>query len=133
MLTDVVDNNLFSHLRGRAQRKATATQDACPPVLKAEPRLPGPAALRVEGLQKRYGAKQAVAGVSFEVREGEVFGLLGPNGAGKTTAIAMLATQRQPSAGEAILFGHRLSREVKVVRRLIGIVPQDLAMALSTY
>src|SRR6266850_2356849 len=128
MLTDIVYNNLFSQLRGRAQEKATATQDACWSVPKAERRLPGQVALRVEGLQKRYGTKEAVAGVSFEVREGEVFGLLGPNGAGKSTTIAMLATQRRPSAGDATLFGHRLSKEVRVVRRLIGIVPQDLAV-----
>ena len=67
------------------------TQDAYVRVSEAH-RISGPVALRVEGLQKRYGAKEAVAGVSFEVREGEVFGLLGPNGAGKTTTITMLAT-----------------------------------------
>ena len=65
-----------------------ATQDTYARVPEAH-RASGPVALRVEGLQKRYGAKEAVAGVSFEVREGEVFGLLGPNGAGKTTTIAM--------------------------------------------
>lgn len=104
-----------------------ATQDTYARVPEA-PRVSGPVALRVEGLQKRYGAKEAVVGVSFEVREGEVFGLLGPNGAGKTTTIAMLATQQRPSGGEATLFGHRLSKEVKWVRRLIGLVPQDLAV-----
>src|SRR5499433_1857170 len=128
MFTEVVHNNLFSQLRGGAREQATATQDVCPSVPKAEPRFPGPVALRVEGLRKWYGAKEAVAGVSFAVREGEVFGLLGPNGAGKTTTIAMLATQRRPSAGEATLFGHRLSTEVTIVRRLIGLVPQDLAV-----
>src|SRR5215510_8554763 len=128
MLTDLVYDQLFSHLRGSTDQKAMTTQDACSSVLRAEPRFPGPVALQVEGLRKQYGAKEAVAGVSFEVREGEVFGLLGPNGAGKTTTIAMLATQRRPSAGDATLFGHRLSTEVRVVRRLIGIVPQDLAV-----
>jgi len=128
MLTEVAYNRLFFQHRGRAKEKATATQDVFLPVPKAELRLPGQVALRVEGLQKRYGTKEAVAGVSFEVREGEVFGLLGPNGAGKSTTIAMLATQRRPSAGDATLFGHRLSTEVRVVRRLIGIVPQDLAI-----
>ena len=104
-----------------------ATQDAYVRVPEAHS-LPGPVALQVEGLQKRYGAKEAVAGVSFEVREGEVFGLLDPNGTGKTTTIAVLATQRCPSGGEATLFGHRLSKEVKWVRRLNGLVPQDLAV-----
>ena len=108
---------LFVTLRRNADESNLATQDAYAPV-----------ALRVEGLQKRYGAKEAVAGISFAVHEGEVFGLLGPNGAGKTTTIAMLATQRRPSGGEATLFGHRLSKAVRSVRRLIGLVPQDLAV-----
>jgi linearmycin/streptolysin S transport system ATP-binding protein len=104
------------------------TQAALSLVPQAAARLLGPVALRVEDLQKRYGVKNAVAGVSFDVCEGEVFGLLGPNGAGKTTTIAMLATQRRPSGGDALIFGHRLSNEVRVVRRLIGLVPQDLAV-----
>lgn len=95
---------------------------------KAERRLPGPVALRAEGLQKRYGTTEAVAGVSFAVREAEVFGLLGPNGAGKTSTLAMLATQRRPSGGEATLFGYNMSTEVRSVRRLIGFVPQDIAV-----
>jgi ABC-type transporter Mla maintaining outer membrane lipid asymmetry ATPase subunit MlaF len=128
MLTDVIYNKPFSHLRGSPNQNATTTQDAYSSVPQAELRSPRPVALQVEGLRKQYGAKEAVAGVSFAVREGEVFGLLGPNGAGKTTTLAMLATQRRPSGGEATLFGHRLSTEVRMVRRLIGIVPQDLAV-----
>jgi len=54
--------------------------------------------LRVDALQKRYGATEALAGLSFDVRAGEVFGLLGPNGAGKTTVISILATARRPRA-----------------------------------
>jgi ABC-type molybdenum transport system ATPase subunit/photorepair protein PhrA len=76
-----------------------------------------PAALRVFGLSKRYGADAAVSGLNFEIGEGEIFGLLGPNGAGKTTTIAMLATQRQPSAGDATLFGHSARKEPSLVRR----------------
>src|ERR1700723_1797770 len=63
-------------------------------------------ALRVAGLTKRYGTTTAVNGLNFDIHEGEIFGLLGPNGAGKTTTIAILATQRQPSSGDATLFGH---------------------------
>src|SRR5919201_1980117 len=128
MLTGVVYNKLLSQLRSGTNQKAMATQDACSSAPKAEPRLPGQVALRVEGLQKRYGAKEAVAGVSFEVRGGEVFGLLGPNGAGKTTTIAMLATQRRPSGGEATLFGHRLSQDVRWVRRVIGLAHEAPAV-----
>src|ERR1700756_332109 len=68
-------------------------------------------ALRVDSLSKRYGATKAVAGVSFEVRQGEIFGLLGLNGAGKTTLISMLATLREPSGGDALLLGHSIRNE----------------------
>ncbi len=86
------------------------------------------AALRVDALSKRYGAIEAVAGLSFEVGEGEIFGLLGPNGAGKTTTIAMLATQRRPSGGDAQVLGHSVRREPHIVRRLIGVAPQEIAL-----
>jgi ABC-2 type transport system ATP-binding protein len=87
-----------------------------------------PVALRVDSLQKRYGRIDAVAGVSFDVREGEVFGLLGPNGAGKTTVISILATERAPTGGDATLFGHSIRKEPKIARRMIGIAPQDIAI-----
>ena len=87
-----------------------------------------PVVLRVDSLQKRYGEIDAVAGVSFDVREGEVFGLLGPNGAGKTTAISILATERAPSGGDAKVLDHSIREEPKLVRRMIGIAPQDTAI-----
>src|SRR3984893_13860011 len=87
-----------------------------------------PAVLRVDSLQKRYGEINAVAGVSFDVSEGEVLGLLGPNGAGKTTVISILATERAPSGGDATLFEHSIRKEPKIVRHMIGIAPQDIAI-----
>jgi ABC-2 type transport system ATP-binding protein len=87
-----------------------------------------PVVLRVDSLQKRYGEIDAVAGVSFDVREGEVLGLLGPNGAGKTTVISILATERAPSGGDATLLDHSIRKEPKLVRRMIGIAPQDIAI-----
>jgi ABC-2 type transport system ATP-binding protein len=93
-----------------------------------ETRNQGAAALRVEALSKRYGAIEAVADVSFEVRQGEVFGLLGLNGAGKTTLISMLATERCPSAGDALLLGHSIREERRAVRQLIGVAPQEMAL-----
>jgi ABC-type multidrug transport system ATPase subunit len=82
-----------------------------------------PVALHVVGLSKRYRTTTAVSGLNFEIREGEIFGLLGPNGAGKTTTIAMLATQRRPSGGDATLFGHSASKEPYLVRQMIGLAP----------
>src|ERR1700731_4458705 len=85
-------------------------------------------ALRVAGLPKRYGTTTAVSGLNFEIREGEIFGLLGPNGAGKTTTIAMLATQRRPSGGDATLFDHSTCREPYLVRHMIGLAPQEVSL-----
>ncbi|MBI4021348.1 MAG: ATP-binding cassette domain-containing protein [Candidatus Aenigmarchaeota archaeon] len=82
------------------------------------------AAIAVQSLSKSYQGVQAVDGVSFEIREGELFGLLGPNGAGKTTTISMLATLVRPTAGTAQVNGHEL-RDQDAVRRSIGIVFQD--------
>ena len=85
-------------------------------------------ALRVEGLSKVYGSIDAVAGVSFDIRQGEVFGLLGLNGAGKTTLISMLATEKRPSAGDAQLLDRSIRDERRAVRQMIGVAPQEIAL-----
>jgi ABC-2 type transport system ATP-binding protein len=82
-------------------------------------------AIVVDGLQKRYGDVHALDGVTFSVREGEVFGLLGPNGAGKSTTVRVLVTLTKPDAGSASVIGHDVAREQTAVRRAIGYVPQD--------
>jgi ABC-2 type transport system ATP-binding protein len=82
-------------------------------------------AIVVDGLEKRYKDVQALAGVSFSVRAGEVFGLLGPNGAGKSTTVRILCTLTHPDAGRAEVAGHDVRRESAAVRRAIGYVPQD--------
>ena len=82
-------------------------------------------AIVVDELKKRYGEVQALDGVTFSVREGEVFGLLGPNGAGKSTTVRVLVTLTQPDAGSARVAGHDVRREQALVRRAIGYVPQD--------
>ena len=81
-------------------------------------------AIVVDGLRKRYGEVQALDGVSFGVREGEVFGLLGPNGAGKSTTVRILATLTKPDAGRAVVAGHDVTAEPRAVRQSIGYVPQ---------
>src|ERR1700688_3539589 len=82
-------------------------------------------AIVVEELRKRYGDVQALDGVSFAVREGEVFGLLGPNGAGKSTTVRSLVTLTTPDSGSASVAGHNVLRDQNAVRRVIGYVPQD--------
>ena len=81
--------------------------------------------IEVDGLRKRYDKVQALDGVSFAVREGEVFGLLGPNGAGKSTTVRVLTTLTRPDEGRASVAGHDVLREANAVRRSIGYVPQE--------
>ncbi len=82
-------------------------------------------AIVAEDLRKRYKSVQALDGVSFSVREGEVFGLLGPNGAGKSTTVRTLATLTQPDSGRALVAGEDVVRHPNRVRRLIGYIAQD--------
>jgi ABC-2 type transport system ATP-binding protein len=82
-------------------------------------------AIEVEGLRKRYGNVQALDGVSFAVREGEIFALLGPNGAGKSTTVRVLVTLTEPDEGRATVAGHDVRREGDAVRRSIGYIPQE--------
>jgi len=84
--------------------------------------------LVTKDLKKNYGSNQAVQGVSFSVLNGEIFSLLGPNGAGKTTTISMLSCLLQPSEGDAEIGGHSITKDPMAVKRLIGIVPQELAL-----
>ena len=87
-----------------------------------------PAILRLENLVKKYDDFAAVKGISFEIQEGEIFSLLGPNGAGKTTTISMLSTLYEPTSGNAWIGDHSVIQEAMAVRRMIGVVPQDLAL-----
>ncbi len=84
--------------------------------------------IEVRNLVKKYGAKRAVDDLSFRVERGELFGLLGPNGAGKTTTINVLATLLPSDGGQASIGGHDVSRDAAAVRRLIGVVPQEVAL-----
>lgn len=84
--------------------------------------------LQVQNLVKKYGDFTAVKGISFDIKEGEIFSLLGPNGAGKTTTISMLSTLYTPTSGDAIIAGHSVTRDPMAVRQVIGVVPQDIAL-----
>jgi ABC-2 type transport system ATP-binding protein len=85
-------------------------------------------AVSVRGLVKRYGELEAVAGVDFDVRRGEVFGFLGPNGAGKTTTINILCTLAKATAGSATVAGYDVASQRDEVRRNIGLVFQDTTL-----
>lgn len=78
------------------------------------------------GLSKIYHHTVALDGLTLEVGHGEVFGLLGPNGAGKTTTIKILTTLAKPTRGRARIGGHDVVREPLMVKRLIGVSPQEI-------
>jgi ABC-2 type transport system ATP-binding protein len=82
-------------------------------------------AITVVGLEKRYGATVAVAGLDFDVERGEVFGLLGPNGAGKTTTVEILEGYRTPDAGRAHVLGLDPVADGPLLRPRIGVMLQE--------
>ncbi len=81
-------------------------------------------AIEAEGLTKRFGKTQALAGIDLTAREGTVLGVLGPNGAGKTTAVRILATLLQADSGRATVGGIDVARDPQRVREIIGLTGQ---------
>ena len=86
-------------------------------------------AIKTQELVKQYKTITAVDGLNLEIRQGELFSLLGVNGAGKTTAIKMLSCLTRPTAGDATVGGRSIIREPEQVKRLIGVSPQETAVA----
>jgi ABC-2 type transport system ATP-binding protein len=88
---------------------------------------PGSLAVEVHDLVKRYPKAPAdsLAGVTFQVEQGEVFGFLGPNGAGKSTTIGILTTRIRPTGGRAIVAGIDVAADPVGARRVLGVVPQQ--------
>ena len=84
--------------------------------------------IRVENLRRCFGSLVAVDDVSFEVRDGEIFGLLGPNGAGKTTTINMICGVLQPDGGRVVIDDRDIWLEPAEVKRHLGVVPQEVAV-----
>ncbi|AHL23270.1 Ribosomal protein S16 [Thermococcus nautili] len=81
--------------------------------------------VEVENLEKDYGKVKALKGVSFSIREGEIFGLIGPNGAGKSTTLKILATLLKPTGGTAKIAGYDVVKEADRVRALISYLPEE--------
>ena len=84
--------------------------------------------IEVDGLYHRYGDIEAVDGISFSVKKGEIFSFLGPNGAGKSTAINVLITLLRIQQGKAIVAGYDVRSDPQNVRESIGIVFQDVTL-----
>ena len=86
-------------------------------------------AIQTAALVKRYKNLTAVDGLNLEIRHGELFSLLGVNGAGKTTTMKMLSCLTMPTAGDAEVGGYSVTKEPDQVKRLIGVSPQETAVA----
>ncbi len=85
--------------------------------------------IKITRLVKRYKHLTAVDKLDLEIRQGELFSLLGVNGAGKTTTIKMLSCLTKPTDGDALVGGHSITKEPEQVKRLIGVSPQETAVA----
>ena len=77
--------------------------------------------ISVNDLTKKYDDFEAVKGISFEVKEGEIFGLLGPNGAGKSTTLEIIETLRQKTSGKVIVDNLDLDRDPSAIKKIIGV------------
>ncbi|MBL9060622.1 MAG: ABC transporter ATP-binding protein [Mangrovicoccus sp.] len=88
-----------------------------------------PAIVSVQDLRKQYaGGLEALKGVSLDIEEGEILALLGPNGAGKTTLISTICGITVPTSGRITVGGHDVVTEYRAARKLIGLVPQEIAL-----
>lgn len=96
--------------------------------MRAEPANGAGAVVEVQNLAKHFGAFQAVAGVSFAVRRGEIFGFLGPNGAGKSTTIRMLCGLLAPTAGTGRVAGFDIISETEKIKTRIGYMSQKFSL-----
>jgi ABC-2 type transport system ATP-binding protein len=96
--------------------------------MHAEPTASAEIVVEVQNLEKRFGVFKAVAGISFAVRRGEIFGFLGPNGAGKSTTIRMLCGLLAPSAGSGRVAGFDIVREAEEIKTRIGYMSQKFSL-----
>ena len=93
--------------------------------------------LEVKNLKKRFGDFEAVKGISFSVKKGEVLGFLGPNGAGKSTTMRMITGFLPPTSGTAVIDGHDIALEPVAAKAAIGYLPESApsyrAMVVEDY
>ncbi len=90
--------------------------------------MPKEVLIQTLNLVKKYGQNTALNNINLEIYKGEIFGLLGPNGAGKSTLLSVLATVSRPTSGEIIVQGRDILRHAASVKKLIGLVPQEIAL-----
>lgn len=88
--------------------------------------------VKVTNLKKVYGKETVVDGISFSIKEGEIFGILGPNGAGKTTTLEMIETMRPIDGGTVLVDGIDVAKKPDDIKRIIGVQPQNAAFQEKT-
>jgi len=86
---------------------------------------PGEPAIVVRGLRKKFGAKEAVAGIDLKIAAGSLAGLVGPNGAGKTTSLSMMTGLLRPDSGQIMVDGLNVWEDPRAVKAIIGVVPDQ--------
>lgn len=84
--------------------------------------------IEVVNLTKSYEDFKALKGISLSIKRGEFYGLLGPNGAGKTTTISIMSSILKPDSGEVVIDGVNLRNQAEVAKKIIGVVPQEIAL-----
>ena len=91
--------------------------------------------IRLDGLTRKFNGLTAVDGLTFDVKEGEIFGLLGPNGAGKTTTVRMLSCLIGATAGKAFVGGYEVGKDAIKIREIVGLLPESPGLygELSAY
>jgi ABC-2 type transport system ATP-binding protein len=91
--------------------------------------------IELQDLTRKFNGLTAVDGISFDVKEGEIFGLLGPNGAGKTTTVRILCCLIRPTAGDASIGGYEVGRDALKIREIVGLLPESPGLygELSAY
>jgi ABC-2 type transport system ATP-binding protein len=82
-------------------------------------------ACSVRDLTRDYGGLRALAGISFDIKPGEIFGLIGPNGSGKTTTLRIISTLLKPSSGLVEVFGMDVTKQPGEVRKMVSYLPED--------
>lgn len=88
--------------------------------------------IRLSHLSKSFDSLKAVDDISLEIEKGEIFGFLGPNGAGKTTTITMIAGLLKPDGGKIFIDSLDLDADLKKIKKIMGVVPQDMAFQAAT-
>jgi ABC-2 type transport system ATP-binding protein len=112
----------------RDEEKVMETGNAASGLPRYQAGTGGGLAVAVHGLQKRFGEKEAVAGINLEIAAGSLAGLVGPNGAGKTTSLSMMTGLLRPDGGQVIVNGLDVWEDPPAAKAIMGVVPAEVRL-----